>query len=409
MENRRGSISPSEILFICAALLLLTSSPLLASTTRMIYSFSGGAGGEYLDSELVMDSAGNLYGTTVQGGTTSSGTVFQVTPSGVHTVLYNFSGGADGAEPYKGVTIDSQGNLYGTTVAGGSGSCESGCGVVYKLTNSGGTWSQSVIYAFTGGNDGAEPGSPVALDKHGNIYGTTPIGGANGLGVVYQLKPDAAGGWTFHVIHTFTGGEDGIGGSAAHLLITRSGKIYGACTTGGAFGNGTVFEMSFDDGQWRFQTLYAFKGGPDGAWPYSGLVFDSDHNLYGTTYYGGVNGLGTVYKLSRTNGIWKESVLHSFAGGTQGDSPLSTLARDASGNLFGTASDGGAPCSCGVIYKMAQDTSGNWTYTVRYRFPGTPSLGISYNGMVRDVSGVFYGTTVHGGNTDDGAIYKFTP
>ena len=150
-----------------------------ANATKLVYSFGGNADGEYTDTELVRDSAGNLYGTSVQGGVFGGGTVFQVTPAGVHTVLYDFTGGADGGEPYKGVTLDAQGNLYGTAVTGGGGSCEGGCGVVYKLSNSGGTWTQTVIHTFTGA-DGSGPGSPVAVDKNGNVFGTTPTGGANG-------------------------------------------------------------------------------------------------------------------------------------------------------------------------------------------------------------------------------------
>ena len=159
---------------------LLAATAWAADSTKLIYSFAGNSDGEYLDTELVRDSVGNLYGTSVQGGTFGGGTVFQVTPAGVHTVLYNFTGGTDGGEPYKGVTLDAQGNLYGTTVAGGSGSCDGGCGVVFKLTNSGGGWTESVVHSFTGGSDGSGPGSPVTLDKSGNLYGTTPTGGATG-------------------------------------------------------------------------------------------------------------------------------------------------------------------------------------------------------------------------------------
>lgn len=393
----------------CVAVALLAIGARAASSTKMIYSFAGDTDGEYLDTELAMDKAGNLYGTTVQGGDFASGTVFQVTPAGVHHVLYSFTGGSDGGEPYKGVTIDAEGNLYGTAVTGGSGCVEGGCGVVFKLTNSAGNWKQTVIHAFNG-SDGEGPGSPVAFDRHGNIYGTTPIGGANGLGVVYQLQPDRAGGWNFAVIHTFTGGADGAGGSASRLLVTRSGKILGTCTTGGANNLGNVFEMFFHGGQWQFKTLYSFKGYPnDGALPYAGVIFDGKGSLYGTTYYAGTHGLGTVYKLSNENGIWTESVVYNFKGGTDGDSPIATLVKDQSGNLYGTTSDGGASCSCGVIYKMTRGEEGKWTHSVAYRFPGAPRLGVSYNGMVGDSAGHFYGTTVHGGTTDDGAVYKFTP
>lgn len=388
---------------------MLATTAWAASTTKLVYSFAGNGDGEYTDTELVMDSAGNLYGTSVQGGIFGGGTVFQVTPSGVHTVLYDFTGGADGGEPYKGVTLDAQGNLYGTAVTGGGGSCEGGCGVVFKLTNSGGTWTQSVIHTFTG-SDGSGPGSPVAIDKHGNVYGTTPTGGANGVGVVYQLRSDATGNWKLRVIHTFTGGSDGSGGSASRLLIGPAGNLYGVCTVGGVNGFGTVFEMHPNQGKWLFTTLYAFKDSPDAALPYGGLIFDKQGNLYGTTYYAGVNDLGTVYKLTHTNGTWTESVLYSFKGGADGASPISSLVADAAGNLYGTTSEGGAAaCGCGVIFKMSRGATGKWTETVAYRFPGTPNPGFAYNGMVSDSAGNFYGATVHGGSGNDGAIYKFTP
>src|SRR5437660_7877864 len=155
--------------------------------TNVIYSFAGDEDGEYADTDLAIDKAGNLYGTTVLGGDFGGGTVFRLSPSGngwLHTVLYSFTGGPDGGEPYKGVSLDSGGNLYGTAVTGGSGSCEGGCGVAYKLTHSGGTWTQSVIHAFTGGNDGSGPGARPTVDRQGNLYGRAPTGGADGLGTI---------------------------------------------------------------------------------------------------------------------------------------------------------------------------------------------------------------------------------
>jgi uncharacterized repeat protein (TIGR03803 family) len=267
-----------------------------------------------------------------------------------------------------------------------------------------------VIHTFTGGNDGSGPGSPVAIDRQGNVYGTTPTGGANAMGVVFQLRPDASGQWKLRVIHTFTGGTDGAGGSASRLLIDAAGNLYGACTVGGANGFGTVFEMSPSQGKWQFATLYAFRDSPDGGLPYGGLIFDKAGNLYGTTYYAGVHDLGTVYKLTHNHGTWSESVLYSFKGGADGASPISSLAADGAGNLYGTTSDGGASaCGCGVIFKMTRGATGKWTESVAYRFPGSPSPGFAYNGMVGDSAGSFYGATVHGGSGNDGAIYKFTP
>jgi uncharacterized repeat protein (TIGR03803 family) len=205
--NSLTLLNRTTLLF--AIVLSLTTAT--ATTTDVIFSFDEEAG-EYPDSDLETDSAGNIYGTAVIGGEFGGGTVFQLspTPKGwVYTVLYNFTGGADGGQPYKGVTLDRYGNLYGTAVTGGSGNCEGGCGVVYKLSNTGGTWTQTVIYAFTGGDDGSGPGARVTVDGAGNIYGMTPTGGAYGLGTIYKIASNGA----FKVLHAFTGGADGATGS----------------------------------------------------------------------------------------------------------------------------------------------------------------------------------------------------
>jgi len=411
----RSELSFSKLSFFIRAVLVplaLLLSIASASTTKVIYSFLGGKDGEYLDTDLVMDSAGNIYGTTVQGGEVGGGTVFRLSPSGsgfTHTVLYSFTGGSDGGEPYKGVTLDAQGNLYGTTVTGGGGSCEGGCGVVFKLTNSGGTWTQTVIHTFSGGNDGSGPGSGLTLDPHGNLYGMTPTGGAFSLGVIYQLKPQTDGSWKLRVIHAFTGGADGSSASAGRLILDRAGNLYGVATVGGANGKGVAFELTRSPtGAWTLLPLYAFKDSPDGALPYGGLIFDKAGNLYGTTYYAGLHDVGTIYKLTQINGSWTETVLYSFKGGTDGSSPISTLVSDTTGNLYGTTSDGGSSCACGVIFKLAH-ANGVWTESIPFRFTGAPNAGFAYNGMVSDSAGSFYGATVHGGLANDGTIYKFTP
>src|SRR2546429_7614869 len=219
MGSRRLSHFTTGLLVIFVALALVVTAS--ASTTNVIFTFAGGADGEYADTDLVVDSAGAIYGTTVRGGLHGGGTVFQLAPSATgwhHTVLYNFTGGADGGEPYKGVTLDSQGNLYGTTVTGGGGVCEGGCGVAYKLTKAGSTWTQTVIHTFTGGKDGSGPGSGLTIDKHGNIYGRNPTGRANGQGVIFLLRPMPNGTWNLKVIHAFTGGADGAGGAGGPLL-----------------------------------------------------------------------------------------------------------------------------------------------------------------------------------------------
>ena len=411
MPRRRGFILiPLALSLAWFAL----SSAASAQTINVIYSFAGDEDGEYTDTDLVIDSAGNLYGTSVLGGDFGSGTVFQLTPSGntwIHTVLYSFTGGTDGGEPYKGVTLDAQGNIYGTTVTGGTGSCEGGCGVAYKLTNSGGSWSQTIIHYFSGGNDGSGPGAGLTIDDHGNLYGVTPTGGANGLGVIYGLHPDASGNWRFKVIHTFTGGTDGATGSAGRLLL-RAGHLYGVATAGGRYGKGTAFELtpSAGGGEWTLTTIYAFRGQPDAGFPYGGLLLGPSGHFYGTTYYDGANNLGSVYELSRTAaGTWRERVLYSFQGGSDGQNSISNLVSDAAGNLYGTTSEGGASCSCGTIFKLTRGAGGTWTESVVHSFAGPPDAAFPYNGMVADAAGNFYGATVHGGTDGEGAIYEFTP
>lgn len=388
----------------------------------IFFSFTDDTGGEYADTGLVLDRAGNIYGTTIQGGAHGSGTVFRLTPEGEHTLLYSFQGGADGSEPYKGVTLDAAGNLYGTTVGGGDTSCDGGCGVVYKLTKSNETWTQSVIHAFTGGADGSGAGSPLVFDRRGNLYGMTPAGGnvpgcfGMGCGVIFRLEPDD-GNWNFRVLHTFTGGADGFGGSAGRLLI-RPRHVYGVATSGGANMQGVAFELTpTPTGEWNFTTIYAFGAQPDAGSPFGGLISDKAGNLYGTTYFGGANGFGAVYKLERNGGpegnggIWTETVLYSFQGGTDGDSPLSTLVFDRAGDIYGTTSvDGDPGCACGTIFKLSPGTNGQWTETVVHTFTGSTGDGsFPYPGMVMDSSGHFYGAARNGGPNDNGVIFKFVP
>ena len=278
--------------------------------------------------------------------------------------------------------------------------------MVYKLTKSGGTWNQTVIHAFTGGDDGSGPGARVTVDRGGNVYGMTPTGGTYGVGTIYKIRPHA-GSWDFQVIHTFTGGPDGASGSAGRMLLELN-RLYGAATVGGLYGSGVVFKLTPTAvGEWNFRVLYSFHGQPDGSFPYGALLRVSG-KIYGTTYYGGENNIGAVYELSpRRVGEWDGRVIYSFQNGSDGNSPISNLVRDAAGNLYGTTSEGGL--GTGTIFKLAPIGGGQWTESVVHSFEGPPDGGNSYNGMVVDRFGNFYGATVHGGKDDDGSVYKFTP
>jgi uncharacterized repeat protein (TIGR03803 family) len=327
----------------------------------VLYTFTGGADGG-VPSGLIRDREGNLYGTTLGGGSSSlaAGTVFKVDNTGHETVLHSFCSAAncaDGNTPNAGVIRDEEGNLYGTTIGGGEFCIEqSGCGVVFKLDRAG---QETVLYNFCPngyGNctDGSAPSSGLIRDAVGNLYGTTLGGGANGDGTVFKLDP--TGRET--VLHSFAGGADG-SYVVAGLILDEEGNLYGTTAGGGSGGGGTVFKV---DPAGKEKVLYSFTGGTDGGWP-NGLIRDEQGNLYGTTLFGGlapasspcgVSFCGVVFKLEPTG---KETVLYSFTGGADGANPSAALLRDFAGNLYGTASSGGdlscfPPYGCGVVFKL---------------------------------------------------------
>ena len=282
-----------------------------------------------------------LFGTTEGGG--NFGTAFKVWPVGNgwrEAVVHSFGTGSDGAQPMGGVVFDSAGNFYGTTSLGGA----YGNGAVFEVTRSG---VESVIYSFTGGSDGTNPAAGVTLDSHGNLYGTTSFGGANGVGVVYELSPSGSN-WTETVLYSFQGQSDGqnpVGG----VILDQEGNLYGGTFDGGVNGGGTVYELSPSGGGWTMTILYSFAGGYGG--PYNKLTFDAKGNLYGTTNAEGANGLGSVFKLTPANGNWTFTDLYDFQGGNSGASPYGSLAVDAHGNIFGTAVVGGKK-NQGVVFEI---------------------------------------------------------
>ena len=364
-------------------------APAQAANEIVLHNFAEGfPTGANPYSGVIRDSAGNLYGTTYAGGAANAGVVYKVNTAGHQTVLYSFTGGADGGQTRAGVIRDSAGNLYGTTYGGGA----SGYGVVYKVDAAG---HETVLYTFTGGPDGMWLYAGVIRDSAGNLYGTTYGGGAANAGVVFKL--DTAGNET--VLYNFTGGIDGAGpqagvirDSAGNLYGTAGGGIVSACQRG----CGVVYKL---DTAGRETVLYTFTGGADGANPSAGVIGDSAGNLYGTTSGGGTAGYGVVYKLDKAG---HETVLYSFTGGADGDSPFTGVIRDSEGNLYGTASSaGGTPCCAGVVFKV----SASGQETVLYTFTG--GAGGSYpNGVIRDSAGNLYGTTGGGGTANVGLVYE---
>jgi uncharacterized repeat protein (TIGR03803 family) len=357
-----------------------------APVFSVVYTFTGGADGSNPTAGLIADSAGDLYGTTPYGGL-GFGVVFELSPEGSETVLYTFTGGDDGSGPYGGLVQDASGNLYGTTYEGGP----SHAGVVFRLDPTG---QETVLHAFTGGSDGASPVAALIRDDAGNLYGTTQFGGnpacQNGCGVVFEI--DATGLET--VLYRFAGGRDGQQ-PVAGLLRDATGNLYGTTLYGGAPGGkcgtagcGTVFKLSPTAEE---IVLHAFRG-PDGELPEAGVVQDSAGNLYGTTLGGGAYNEGTVFMLGPTG---LETVLHSFADLADGSRPGAGVIRDTSGNLYGTTSIGpsGGTYTSGVVFKL----SPAGRETVLYSFTGGADGSSPLAGLL-PLNGYLYGTAYFGGD-----------
>ena len=420
-----------------------------AQTFTVLYTFTGGtADGANPYGAVVLDASGNVYGTTYDGGSglwcpSGCGTVFKVAPGGERTILHNFAGNEDGAYPYYGAVIvdgtgvygttyeggsfnagtawklektgkeltyhfngssdggfpygglvrDAADNFYGTTSERGAGTaCPYGCGTVFRLDKTG---KETVLYSFAGGTtDGAYPTAGVVRDASGNLYGTTLSGGTSNLGTVFKV--DSSGHET--VLHSFTGSATDGSLPYAGVILDPSGNLYGTTYQGGANGPGTVYKL---DPAGNLTVLHSFSFSEDGALPYSGLVRDSNGNLYGTTFIGGDGGVGTVYEVD-SNG--NESVLYSFLYSTDGGYPYGGLALDAAGALYGTTSEAGDPnCLCGTVFKVTpllrKKVSGRSRITrARHGAPGeirTPDLLLRRQSLYPSELRAHSGSSVH--------------
>ena len=377
---------------------LVASPGIQAQTFNVVHSFGGSDGATALAGPTI-DKKGVLYGTTSAGGSSGAGVVYKV-DQGVYTVLYNFVGGTDGASPESSLVLDRDGHLYGTTYAGGA----SGAGTVFKVTKSG---KETVLYTFSGATDGGAPIARLALDKAGDLYGTTTAGGADGNGAVFKLvHPKQKGGpWKEKVLYSFGSGDGTV--PVAGVTLDAKGNVYGTNSTGGSYGYGTVFELSHSASGWTESILYQFQMQSDGGTPYGGLTFDSKGNIYGTATQGGdgAGGGGTVFELTPANGGWTFNVLYGLAGwGISGT--FRDLLLDASGNIYATTHCDGDN-SDGTVYELSPSGNG-WTPNILYQFTGQSDGLYVFSNLAMDKAGNLYGTNSEGG-AGLGVIFEVTP
>lgn len=412
-------------------------------TEKFVHNFCkagypGCADGVQPTSGLIMDANGSLYGSTPVSGKYNSGVVFRLTPNADHskyteTVLYSFckNGGDCLALPEGDLIMDVDGDLWGTAYTGGlTDHCRGGCGGVFKLTHNGTSWSLTTIYKFcqviADGKcaDGALPSTGLAYagqasgtlwDKSSPLFGTTEKGGL-GPGVVFKLT--ASGGtWTETVIHAFTAS-----GGASPLTLDAAGNIYGTTSSGGKYGAGLMYMLAH--GTWTQTVLKAFcalQECSDGAYPHGRLLVDASGNIFGTTTEGGDNCsqqdgcVGVAFERT-AEGTYQK--LHDFgSGSSDGSHPYAGLVMDSSGNLFGTTYEGGIydgfRCiyDCGTAFMLSKNGDGTWSEALLHKFKGGSVDGKNpfFGSLILDHDGNLFGTTELGGKYEEGTVFELKP
>jgi uncharacterized repeat protein (TIGR03803 family) len=389
-------------LFICVP--LARSSP----KYKVLHAFGTGTDGAGLWGSLLLDQPGNVYGTTSDGGSKGGGTVFKLTPKAnghwAFSILHDFDS-ADGGGSTAGLIFDPAGKLFGTTRLGGGPFTT---GTVFELIPASEGWTFTVIHRFGEKDPAYGPYGGVVMDQGGNLYG---VGGW-----AFKLSP-SSDGWKEALLHAFACQHGDGCGVLDHPILDAAGNLYGTTELGGGSkdcggGCGTVYQLHpLFGGKWKETIIHSFgsfKG--DGIGPGVGaLTIDGSGTLYGTTDVGGPNGYGTVFKLTPgSDGRWKETILHSFTQGADGDHVSAGVVMDKAGNLYGTTISGGTQCDCGVVYKLAPGTNGRWTYTVLHRFTGYDGAQPDAN-LILDNKGNLYGTTATGGAGGAGVAFEVTP
>jgi len=397
----------TSILF-ALALLLFASLSAVSQTYKVVYNFTGrGSDGATPDGGPILDRNGNIFGTTNLGGAYGSGSVYRLSPHGsswVYTSLYSFKGGSDGAGPAFGsLAIGPGHHFFGTTEGGGNFGTAFDVWRPPNNSRASVPWQEAVVHSFGSGNDGAQPIGGVVFDSAGNFYGTTSLGGDTGNGTVFEVKRSGKQ-WIESVIYSFKGGTDAFN-PVAGVTLDSKGMIYGTTSFGGANGDGTVYRLQRSGSHWKETILYSFKGASDGQHPVGGVILDSTGNLYGSTFQGGVNGGGTVYRLSHSSKGWKLTTGYSFNPGFGG--PYNKLTIDASGNIYGTTNGDGAN-NAGSVFKLTP-TKGTWKFTDLYDFTDGKDGGLPYGALTIDARGNIFGTAVVGGTDNQGVVFEITP
>jgi uncharacterized repeat protein (TIGR03803 family) len=382
---------------------LFSTSPALASTERVLWSFGAAGDGSAPTGNLIPDASGNLYGVTLLGGTNNTGTVYELSPDGqggwTESVLYSFgpSGSGDGVQPEGGVVMDHSGNLYGTTFVGGTNNF----GTVFELSpQAGGGWAETVLYSFGQFPDGRFPTDSPVLDADGNLYGTSS-------GALFELSPGSTG-WTETILHAMpVTTEPNIG-----LIWRRVGvSLYGSVGSGGGIGLGGIYRLRREGTNWVETGLHSFNH-TDGN-PQTGgtLVEDQNLNLFGASNGGCANGTGGVWELIHNAGQpGTYQLLYSFGaeGSGDGNYPQSGVILAPNGTLYGTTGFGGANSDAGTVFSLASTQSG-WQETILYTFTGGKDGGAPVGQLLRDNQGRLYGVTLRGGKFGGGALFRVTP
>ena len=368
------------------------------------FNFTDGA---YPLAGLIADSQGNLYGAAAGGGggdcsNAGCGMVFELAPASGGTwtekVLYVFEGTSDGGDPLTNLLIDGKGNLYGCVTDGGANNL----GGLYKLTPApGGTWTESLVFSFAE-QTGFVPGSQIVADTHGNIFLTLQYLGPGLSGTVFELSPQSNGTWSGTVIYAFSG-ENGDGDQPyGGVILDHGGNVYGTTGYGGAYRSGTVYQLTPNgQGAWTENILYNFMDNQDGGFPESPLTIDGSGNLYGTTLGGGSNFRGVAFELSQSGGKWSESVLHDFGSGPSDGFLANGMTFGANGVLYGTTLGGGDGCNgtgCGIVFQLTPQGGGQWQETILHQFESILDGSQSQAPVLIDnKGGRLFGVTQYGG------------